>query len=163
VTAGRQPRGPLERLRGVPSLRRAALAALAPLVLALIPVADAATAADQAALGSPAYLAPVAHGWGKAHPRHVFNGGDPSGDVSRIRWRHWGEPVAVGHGLVPLLRPEGGYYARRGRIVLRAEGLGTCPDGTTAYTRLEFRAAHRPGGPIGRYWHPWAGTGDICG
>ena len=55
-----------------------------------------------------------------------------------------------GRGVTWLLRPEGGYYARPGRIVLRAEGLGVCPDGTAAYTRLEFRVAHRPGGPVGQ-------------
>ena len=27
-------------------------------------------------------------------------------------------------------------------VVLRAEGLGACPDGTSAYTRLVYRVAH---------------------
>ena len=127
----------------------------------LVPVAEA-TGADEPRLGSPSHLAPAARGWGKAHPRHVFNGGDPSGEVAKLEWSHWGEAAATGRGMTWLLRPEGGYFARPGRIVLRAGSLGTCPDGTAAYTRLEFRIAHRPGGPVGKHWHLWAGDGDIC-
>lgn len=143
------------------------LALLTPLLVAafvaatLVPV-DAADAAEEPALGSPAHLAPAARGWGRPHPGHVFNGGDPSGEVARLAWRHWGAATATGRGVTWLLRPEGGYYARPGRIVLRAEGLGTCPDGTAAYTRLEFRIAHHPGGPVGQRWRPWGGDGDIC-
>jgi hypothetical protein len=144
------------------------LAVVSPLVLAallaatLVPVTQA-SGADEPALGSPAHLAPAAQGWGKPHPGHVFNGGDPSGEVAKLSWRHWGAPTATGRGVTWLLRPEGGYYGRPGRIVLRAEGLGTCPDGTAAYTRLEFRVADRPGGPVGKRWHPWGGEGgDIC-
>ena len=40
--------------------------------------------------------------------------------------------------------------------------LGTCPDGTYAYTRLWFRVSRTPDGPIGKRWHRWAGTGNIC-
>ena len=143
------------------------LAVLAPLAVAglvavtLAPVTSA-DAVDEPVLGSPAHLAPAGKGWGKAHPRHIFNGGDPSGEVAKLAWRHWGEATATGRGVTWLLRPEGGYHARPGKIVLRAEGLGSCPDGTSAYTRLEFRVADRPGGPVGKRWHPWAGDGDIC-
>ena len=143
------------------------LALVVPLLVAaflaatLVPVADA-SGADEPVLGSPGHLAPEAKGWGKAHPKHVFNGGDPSGEVAKLEWRHWGEATATGRGVTWLLRPDGGYYARPGRIVLRAKGLGTCTDGTAAYTRLEFRVAHRPGGPVGRPWRLWAGDGDIC-
>src|SRR4051794_25607197 len=143
------------------------LAVAAPLLVAafvavtLVPVVRA-TGAEEPLLGSPAHLAPAASGWGKAHPRHVFNGGDPSGEVAKLEWTHWGAATATGRGVTWLLRPEGGYYARPGRIVLRAEALGVCADGTTAYTRLEFRVAHRPGGPVGKHWRLWAGDGDIC-
>jgi hypothetical protein len=143
------------------------LALVVPLLVAaflaatLVPVADA-SGADEPVLGSPGHLAPEAKGWGKAHPKHVFNGGDPSGEVAKLEWRHWGEATATGRGVTWLLRPEGGYYGRPGRIVLRAEALGACADGTAAYTRLEFRVAHRPGGPVGRHWRLWAGDGDIC-
>jgi hypothetical protein len=131
------------------------------LAATLAPV-TAAGGAEEPVLGSPAHLAPAARGWGKAHPRYLFNGGDPSGEVALIEWRHWGEARATGRGVTWLLRPEGGYYARPGRIVLRAQGLGTCPDGTAAYTLLEYRVAHHPGGRVGKHWHAWAGDGDIC-
>ena len=131
------------------------------LAVTLVPVTTAA-GADEPALGSPAHLAPTAHGFGKVSPRHIFNGGDPSGEVAKLTWRHWGEPTATGRGVTWLLRPEGGYYARPGKIVLRAEGLGTCPDGTSAYTRLEFRVADRPGEPVQGRWNAWGGDGDIC-
>lgn len=143
------------------------LAPLVPLLVAafvavtLVPV-TAARGTEVPALGSPAHLAPAARGWGKAHPHHVFNGGDPSGEVAQLSWRHWGAATATGRGVTWLLRPEGGYYARPGRIVLRAEALGTCPDGTTAYTHLELRVAHRPGGQVGKHWRAWGGDGDIC-
>ncbi|HEX5086723.1 MAG TPA: hypothetical protein VFV89_02875 [Nocardioides sp.] len=130
-------------------------------VLVSLPAA-VASATPEPVLGSPGHLAPAAKGFGKAHPRHFFNGGDPSGEVAKIEWRHWGAPTAKGRGVTWLLRPEGGYYARPGKIVLRAEALGTCPDGTAAYTRLEFRVAHRPGGPVGKHWRLWSGDGDIC-
>jgi len=143
------------------------LALVTPLLAAVFVAATlapgtAADAVDEPTLGSPAHLAPAAKGWGKAHPRHVFNGGDPSGEVAKLAWRHWGEPTATGRGVTWLLRPGGGYYARPGAIVLRAEGLGTCADGTSAYTRLQFRVAHHPGGQVARGWHPWGGDGDIC-
>jgi hypothetical protein len=143
------------------------LAVASPLLVAAVlaaslgPVTNA-SAADEPALGSPAHLAPTAKGFGKAAPRHLFNGGDPSGEVAKLTWRHWGGPSATGRGVTWLLRPEGGYYARPGRIVLRAEALGTCPDGTAAYTRLEFRVAERPAEPVRGRWQAWGGDGDIC-
>lgn len=165
MTAGWQLRPSLTRLQGMSPSRILALAL--PLLLAgfvaatLVPVTTAA-AADEPALGSPAHLAPAAKGWGKVAPRHLFNGGDPSGEVAKLTWRHWGTATAIGRGVTWLLRPEGGYYARPGKIVLRAEQLGACPDGTAAYTRLEFRVAQRPGGPVTGPWGAWGGDGDIC-
>jgi hypothetical protein len=160
----RQPGRAAVRLQGVRSLRLLALSAplLAAVLLAATLTSVTAAADNEPVLGSPSHYAPAGRGWGKPHPGYVFNGGDPSGEVAKLRWRRWGQPAAIGHGVTWLLRPQGGYYARPGRIVLRAEQLGTCPDGTVAYTRLEFRVAHRPGGPVGRHWHLWAGDGDIC-
>jgi hypothetical protein len=141
--------------------RRLPLLLLLTSVLVLLPSA-VASATPEPVLGSPGHFAPGAKGYGKAHPHHIFNGGDPSGEVAKLEWRHWGAATAKGHGFTWLLRPEGGYYARPGKIVLRAEALGTCPDGTTAYTRLEFRVADHPGDPVGDHWRLWSGTGDIC-
>ena len=131
------------------------------LAATLVPVAEA-TGADEPALGSPAHLAPHGRGWGKAHPRHVFNGGDPSGEVAKLEWKHWGAATATGRGVTWLLRPEGGYYARPGRIVLRAE--------RARHLRRRHRGLHPAGVPHrppprrpGRQaLAPWAGDGDIC-
>ena len=159
MTRRAQPSVPAGRPQDVP--RRLPLLLLLASVLVLLPAA-VASATPEPALGSPGHLAPTAKGYGKAHPRYVFNGGDPSGEVAQLEWRHWGATTAKGRGVTWLLRPEGGYYARPGKIVLRAEALGTCPDGTVAYTRLEFRVAHHPGGPVGEHWRLWSGDGDIC-
>jgi hypothetical protein len=121
-----------------------------------------AGAADPPTLGSAQHLAPVGAGWGTVEPTRIFNGGDPSGEVNGLRWERWGHGKARGYGVTWLLRPEGGYYARPGRIVLRASRLGTCADGTPAYTRLDFRIAAAPGEPAGRRWHRWGGGGDLC-
>jgi hypothetical protein len=112
-------------------------------------------------LGSPAF-APVGTGWGTAHPRAIHNGGDPNGGVNHIHWRGWGRPVAHGRGLNPTFLPSGGYYRRQASVLLRAERIGTCPDGTgPAYTRLLIRFPQWPGGPRGP-WEPWSGAKEIC-
>ena len=127
-----------------------------PLLAALLLVATlppvTAAADDQPVLGSPSHYAPAGQGWGKAHPRHVFNGGDPSGEMAKLEWRHWGEPTARARGVTWLLRPEGGYYGRPGRIVLRAEGLGAC---ATAPRRTPGWSSASRTAPAAR----WASTG----
>lgn len=138
-------------------MRALAYAATA-VVLCLAAVSPAA-AADPPVLGKKG-LMPYGTGWGAAHPREIFNGGAPSGSVSAIRWRQWGEATATGKGMMPAYRPGGGYYAKRVRVELRASRLGRCPgSGHRAYTRLITRAQVRPGGPFDD-WSPW--TLDLC-
>jgi hypothetical protein len=48
-------------------------------------------------------------GWGTAKPARIFNGGDPSGLVTHIRWASWGGSTANGHGLNWIFKPGGGY------------------------------------------------------
>ena len=148
-------------------LRRglAALAALTVVVLSVVLVitASRSQAVGEPVLGSPAFMAPYGEGWGTPQPKSVFNGGDPGGSASKLRWKDWGEPAAIARGRTPLLRPGGGYYGRPGKILFRADHLGHCPDGTYGYTRLHFRIAHRPNGPLGHRWHGWTTTnGNIC-
>ena len=101
-------------------------------------------------------------GWGTAHPRRIFNGGDPSGMAWRISWKRWGTYTAIGDGLTWLPAPQGGYYRTPGRIELRASRLGHCtPSGPLAYRTLEVRVPSHPGGPLGR-WGNWSFTGTIC-
>jgi hypothetical protein len=111
-------------------------------------------------LGSKAFSAPFGSGFGTAEPVDVFNGGDPSGEVSKIRWTGWGNPTAIGTGLNPIFKPHGGYYRKPARVELRATKLGKCKT-KVAYTRLEIRAPKHPGGKLGK-WMLWAGAKTIC-
>ena len=110
-------------------------------------------------LGASAF-APNGDGFGTAHPRQIFNGGDPNGTVSSIHWTGWGRAMAHGRGLNPIFRPGGGYFAHRARVRLRAERLGSCGAGP-AYTRLSIRFPQWPGGPLGPWWR-WAAAKTIC-
>jgi hypothetical protein len=137
-------------------------AALVVLISILIAVAGPAGGATQRpVLGGKAY-APHGSGFGTARPREIFNGGDPSGLVTSIRWRSWGGKSAFGSGRGSIFRPEGGYYPQQVTIKLWAHGLGHCPGSTRrAYRRLSFRSPDRPGGPLGP-WRSWSGSRTIC-
>jgi hypothetical protein len=112
-------------------------------------------------LGSAAF-APNGKGFGTSKPRTIFNGGVPSGLVTSIRWRHWGSAHAIGFGKNAIYRPEGGYYARKATIELRASHRGRCPHSDVpAYLHLDARVPSRPGGKLGRWFH-WAGAKTIC-
>jgi hypothetical protein len=152
-------------------LLRHTLAAAAVLTVALLTTLAVVTAATSGTaagattpvLGSPTYMSPYGAGWGTAHPRVIDNGGDPAGSVKALRWRSWGEPTTTARGRTPLFRPGGGYFRKPGRIVLRASAIGACGDAASAYTRLEFRIAKTPDGPVTGRWRPWAGSPDLCG
>jgi virginiamycin B lyase len=100
---------------------------------------------------------PYAEGWGEAAPATISNGGaSASGTVSSIHWSSWGGNVAVGHGLNPIFKPQGGYYSRPAVIELRASVIKRCtPGGPLVYTRFSTREPSKPGGPFGS-WSAWA-------
>jgi hypothetical protein len=134
----------------------------AALVLALA-LAGTATAAGGSGvvLGSKAF-APMGKGFGTVAPREIFNGGDPSGLVSNIKWHHWGQRTATGWGKTSIFKPHGGYYPQLVSSELRANRLGRCgKNGRSAYTHLEERVPSHPGGPLGR-WFAWSGEKSIC-
>jgi hypothetical protein len=135
------------------------LSLLVVLVAALI-VVESPGAAPSPVLGAKAFAAPYGEGFGTAEPATIFNGGDPSGEVSKIRWSGWGNPTALGFGLNPIFKPGGGYYRKPARIELRATGLGKC-GARRAYTKLEARVPKHPGGKLGK-WFDWAGAKTIC-
>ena len=118
-----------------------------------------AIASANVVLGAAAF-APNGSGWGTSEPTEIFNGGDPSGLITDVRWSSWGGSVAVGSGRNPIFKPHGGYYRRPVPIELKASGLGRC-GGQQAYTRLSFREPKRPGGPLGP-WISWSGAASIC-
>lgn len=122
--------------------------------------AASAGAAANPVLGAKAFTAPYGKGFGTAEPSEIFNGGDPSGSVTHIKWSGWGNPTAIGYGLNPIFKPHGGYYRKPARIELRATRLGKCGE-RVAYTRLEVRVPKHPGGKLGR-WFSWSGAKTIC-
>lgn len=126
-----------------------------------------------AAVGSAADHGPVALGvtglfprgsvgWGTAHPRYIFNGGDPNGTAWKLRWTGWGTPVARAEGLTWIFKPTGGYFRKPGNIELRASRIGRCTaKGPRSYTRLLARESLRPGGPFS-HWFAWNGLATLC-
>jgi hypothetical protein len=123
--------------------------------------ADATSSEQRVVLGSREF-APYGSGFGKPHPKAIFNGGVPNGLVHGIKWKHWGRWIAVGRGFGHQYKPEGGYYARHVIVRMRARRLGRCP-GTTvlAYRQLKVSFQERPGGNFSR-WFLWAGAGSLC-
>ena len=133
------------------------------LVLAALCACIAAGSAGAAAnpvLGSKGFTGPAGQGFGTAEPSKIFNGGDPSGDVTKIHWTGWGNPTAIGIGLDPIFKPGGGYYDKPAKIELRATDLGKC-GARAAYTHLEARLPKHPGGKLGK-WFSWSGAKTIC-
>lgn len=115
-----------------------------------------ATKARTPVLGQEGFGIPSATGWGTYRPNAFFNGGDPSGSVVTITWKHWGSRAATGMGRGFIFKPNGGYYPGSVSVDLRAFDLGHCtPRGPLAYERLEVRYPSRPGGTLGK-WRPWS-------
>ena len=136
-------------------MRRLTISILAALVIAAAFASQAGAAANPV-LGAKAFAAPVGEGFGTAEPATIFNGGDPSGLVTQIKWSGWGNPTVIGYGLNPIFKPHGGYYRKPARIELRATDLGKCGN-RRAYTRLEVRIPKHPGGKLGK-WFDWSGV-----
>jgi hypothetical protein len=113
-------------------------------------------------LGSRSFAGSQGAGWGTAHPREIFNGGDPSGLVTHIRWSSWGGPSASGRGKNAIFKPQGGYYKQLVTIQLRGTDRGRCTkQGPLAYRKLYVREPSRPGGPVGK-WSLWSVSKTLC-
>jgi hypothetical protein len=77
-------------------------------------------------------------GYGTTEPTEVFNGGDPTGDISDVTWSGWGGMEATGSGTstyVPAGDDVADGYPAPATIV--AFDLGTCGNGP-AYTAVEW-------------------------
>jgi hypothetical protein len=116
--------------------------------------------ASPVVLGGVVYGAPLGEGWGTERPDTIFNGGDPSGLISDVKWSSWGGPIARGHGHHSLFKPSGGYYSHQVVAQLKAKRIGNC-EGRRAYLKLFLREPRRPGGSVGA-WHSWSGSRTIC-
>ena len=145
--------------------RVAALAALGCAVVAMS-IAGASFAAHGGGggvvLGAKKF-APNGKGFGHPHPKTIFNGGDPNGLVSKIKWKNWGSSAARGHGKGNGFKPGGGYYPKPVKVHLRAYKIGTCGHSKRrAYTKMQAQFEKKPGsGKFGK-WLDWGGSKSIC-
>ncbi len=142
--------------------RRVKHVVLAMALLALVFAGTAVAAGgSRVVLGSKAF-APMGKGFGTVAPREIFNGGDPSGLVEKIKWSHWGQRSATGWGATSIFKPHGGYYPHLVKSELRATRLARCTkNGRPAYTHLEERVPSHPGGALGK-WFAWSGAKSVC-
>jgi hypothetical protein len=77
-------------------------------------------------------------GFGQVNPSEVFNGGDPTGLVTRIVWHSWGGPESVGAGISTYVGPN--QIVAQGTqqsATIVAFDLGTC-DGKLMYRAVEW-------------------------
>jgi len=118
------------------------------------------TSAEGVVLGGAVYGGEHGEGWGTAHPKTIYNGGDPSGLISNVHWSSWGGAVARGHGRNSIFKPHGGYYRHQVTIQLKTKRIGRC-EGRRAYLKLFVREPRNPGGPLGP-WLSWSGQRTIC-
>jgi hypothetical protein len=154
------PSHPARRRPALPLLVLVVAAALAAVVVSAGAIPASAGAAANPVLGAKAFAAPNGDGFGTVEPSEIFNGGDPSGSVTKIHWTGWGNPSAIGYGLNPIFKPGGGYFRKPARIELRATDLGKCGS-QAAYTRLEIRIPKHPGSKLGK-WLLWSDAKTIC-
>jgi hypothetical protein len=109
---------------------------LATVLFCLFLVPTASEAKSLPTLGQP--WSQNQQGYGEIKPRRIFNGGDPTGLVMHIHWKHWGAKRAWGWGTGIFVWPgtsvaEG--IRARARVV--AFHLGTC-HGAPAYDAVQW-------------------------
>src|SRR3954452_11954331 len=113
-------------MRQALQLRRAIGVCVVALACGLAAGPAAAANRKPIVLGGP--WGPYQKGYGHAHPRSIFNGGDPTGAVSKITWKNWGRATATGTGTGDFVWP--GYSVAGGstnaRAVVVAWGRTTC-------------------------------------
>jgi hypothetical protein len=144
------------------NIRRATIGVLLPVISTTggVLASSAAGSSGSVVLGSAEFAKPDGEGWGSAQPARVYNGGDPGGLVTEIRWTSWGSSTAIGYGLNWIFKPGGGYYSRPVIVELRAQGLGHC-ESRPAYTQLAIRGPSKPEGQLGA-WHLWSEAKSLC-
>jgi hypothetical protein len=78
-------------------------------------------------------------GYGQPHPANVSNGGDPTGQVRRIKWSSWGNKTAIGTGVSTYVWPGTGVANNPpiGGARIVAFHLGTC-HGQLSYNAVEW-------------------------
>jgi hypothetical protein len=109
-------------------------------------------------LGRPAGIFARGSGFGQARPARIFNGGDPTGLVTKITWHSWGGPQAIASGTSEWAGPgQSVATGRPQRVTVVAFRLGTC-DGTRMYQAVElYFPQHGQAFDPGRYENVCAG------
>ncbi|MFE9600889.1 hypothetical protein [Streptomyces hokutonensis] len=79
---------------------------------------------------------PNQQGYGQPHPATIFNGGDPTGLVTRVVWHFWGKPTAEGDG-ISVYAPGVIANGTEESAHVVAFDLGMCR-GTLAYRGVEW-------------------------
>jgi hypothetical protein len=110
-------------------------------------------------LGQPAGVFAHGQGFGQVRPAEIFNGGDPTGLVTRVVWKSWGGARAVASGISDYVGPNqtvaGG---REERATVVAFKLGMC-NGKLMYQAVEwYFPQHRQAFDPGRYEDICTGT-----
>ena len=93
---------------------------------------------DVPTLGQPVGLFANGEGFGEMKAATIFNGGDPTGLLTHVRWSSWGTSRAFGSGTSEYLGP--GQYAANGQeehAAVVAFDLGKC-DGKFMYRAVEW-------------------------
>jgi hypothetical protein len=105
---------------------------------ALAGCTNAQASASAPVLGQLTGVFAHGQGFGQVKPVKIFNGGDPTGLVTKIVWKSWGGPKATGTGVSEYVGP--GQSVATGtsapvRVV--AFHLGTC-GGKRMYRAVEW-------------------------
>jgi hypothetical protein len=119
--------------------RPAGAAWLAAIFAATAAIAGCSQGAASAAipvLGRPAGDFAHGTGWGKVRPAEIFNGGDPTGLVTHIRWSGWGAGSITGTGISDWPYPSVA-AGKQEPVKIVAFNLGTCA-GKLMYKAVEW-------------------------
>jgi hypothetical protein len=96
------------------------------------------SSAPQPVLGRTAGDFSHGTGFGTVKPARIFNGGDPTGLVTKIKWSGWGGPRATGTGQAEYVGPNQSVAAgRAAQATVVAFRLGRC-HGTLMYQAVEW-------------------------
>jgi hypothetical protein len=98
-------------------------------------------------------------GWGHPQPAEISNGGDGTGQVTRLTWTRWGNANAYAVGRTVTISKRDHCYPVQAE--LHAYDLGRC-GGRLGYRRLFIRRSPRPSVPLSPKWEPWRPTSHIC-
>jgi hypothetical protein len=129
---------------GMPAsaMRELGLGTSCPRTAALL--AGSATTARRSAASrrAPRLGRPWGHdqaGYGTVRPTHIYNGGDPTGDVTHVHWTGWGASQAIGEGDAEYQWPGTSVASNPSTSGARvvAFHLGTCR-GHPSYNAIEW-------------------------